>query len=596
MADRILVVEDSPTQAEALRVLLVDAGYEVVTARSGESALERLEGFAPFDVILSDIVMPGMSGYDLCRVVKARDGGESPPVILLTTLSDARDIVRGLECGADNYVTKPYTPQQLLQRIRQVLGNRVLRRSSSARGAANVQFMGETFSISAEKEQILDMLLSSFEELVHTTEALRRSKSELAILHSRAEDRAERLTRLQAITEALSRAGTSAEVLHVVLTTARDVLGADTAIAVLMADAGSQELVESVGHAPESIERWARVLRQLGRPGSNGTAAGIDGIVSSRQELLAAFPASDAPSHPALLAAPLDAGGRTLGAWAITYARSRRFEEIDRQFFGTLSRVCAQALDRARLYELERRARADAEEANRAKAQFLASMSHDLRTPLNAIGGYVQLIELGIRGPVTPEQLVDLGRIQRSQQFLLSLINDVLNFAKLEAGSVVYDISPFPIRGLLADVELMVRPQMDSRGLLYSWSAPGPEVEIAVDPEKLQQVLLNLVGNALKFTPTGGTISISCRLAEHTVDLLVQDTGIGIPPEKLESIFDPFVQVHPDAEHTREGIGLGLSISRNLVRGMGGELSVASEVGRGSLFTLTIPRANGPPA
>jgi signal transduction histidine kinase len=592
MPERVLVVEDSPTQAEALRILLDEAGYDVATARSGEDALARMRSEPVFDVILSDIVMPGMNGYEFCRAAKAASGPQSPPVILLTTLADATDIVRGLECGADNYVTKPYDPEQLLQRIRQVLVNRELRRESAGSGAVEVRFMGEDFSISAGKEQVLDMLLSSFEELVHTTDALRRSRSELAAQHVRAEDRAERLARLQSVTEALWRAGTIAEVLQVVVATAREFLGADTAVAAMTGEGEPPEVVEVVGYERRVGEPWAGLPADVTLPLHEALRTASEVVVSSRDDLLARFTELETTSHEALLAAPLVAAGQALGAYAVTFRRPRRFDEVDRQFFRTLTRQYAQALDRARLYESERSARAEAEEANRAKAQFLASMSHDLRTPLNAIGGYVDLIDLGIRGPVTEEQRLDLARIKRSQEFLLVLINDVLNFAKLEAGSVVYDVKSISLAAVLRDVDLMLRPQMEAKGIQYTWGTCDPDVAVDVDGEKLQQVLLNLVGNALKFTPPGGSVTLACELYDERVAVLVSDSGVGIPADKLDTIFDPFVQVHRDVEESRSGIGLGLAISRELIRGMGGDLTVRSELGRGSVFTLTVPRSN----
>jgi signal transduction histidine kinase/DNA-binding response OmpR family regulator len=587
MGDRILIVEDSPTQAEALRLLLVNGGFDVTTARSGEDALRMIGSDPPFGAILSDILMPGMSGYELCRAAKEVLGADAPPIILLTTLSDPADIVRGLECGADNYITKPYDPGQLLQRLRHVLGDRGARRTAS--GAVDVEFMGERFSISAEKEQILDMLLSSFEELVHTADELRRSRRELAVLHARAEDRAERLARLQSVTEALSRAGTAAEVVHVVVTTAREVLDADAGFAAIMRDETSLEIVEAVGYSENFMERWGNISIDANVPIAEAVRSGNEVVISSRDELIAQFEAMDDANHEAMLTGPFVVGGRILGAWAISFLQPRAFEEIDRRFFQTLTRQCAQALDRARLYEAERTARAEAEDANRAKAQFLAAMSHDLRTPLNAIGGYVDLIEMEIRGPITEQQRSDLARIKKSQQFLLSLINDVLNFAKLEAGTVAYDITTVPLGTILRDVELMVSPQMEAKGIRYTWKSCEPDIEIQVDQEKLQQVLLNLAGNALKFTPSGGEVSITCKAADAFVKVIIADTGIGIPPEKLDSIFDPFVQVHREVDDAREGIGLGLAISRDLVLGMGGELTVESEVGEGSVFTLSVP-------
>jgi PAS domain S-box-containing protein len=249
-----------------------------------------------------------------------------------------------------------------------------------------------------------------------------------------------------------------------------------------------------------------------------------------------------------------------------------------------------------RTEELERQ-RAAAEEANRAKSSFLAVMSHELRTPLNAIAGYVQLLEMGIHGPVTEAQLGALERIGRSQQHLLRLINDVLNLARIESGRVEYMLEDVEIAPLLAAVAPMVEPQMAEKGLAFEVDAGGP-LAVRADRDKVQQIVINLLSNAIKFTPPGGRISVdvTARAGEPGVVFLrVTDTGIGIPPEKQASVFEPFVQVDMSPTRRSQGSGLGLAISRDLARGMGGDLRVRSEEGRGSTFTLALPVADGTP-
>jgi two-component system, sensor histidine kinase and response regulator len=181
----IQIVDDSPTQLEALRALLVEAGYAVETARSGEEALARIREVPP-DLVLSDVVMPGMGGYELCARIKDECTGiDAPAVVLLTSLQDPRDIVRGLQCRADNYITKPYEPQHLLARIRTVLENRQLRRGRAEGEDVRVHFLGEEFTIASAPEQILQLLLASFEELTRTNRQLQENRRELAEAHRR---------------------------------------------------------------------------------------------------------------------------------------------------------------------------------------------------------------------------------------------------------------------------------------------------------------------------------------------------------------------------------------------------------------------------
>jgi PAS domain S-box-containing protein len=241
--------------------------------------------------------------------------------------------------------------------------------------------------------------------------------------------------------------------------------------------------------------------------------------------------------------------------------------------------------------ELEH-ARAAAEEANRAKSQFLATMSHELRTPLNAIGGYVQLMELGIHGALTDGQRHALDRIARSQRHLLRLVNEVLNLARIEAGHVDYAVEEVPVAAVVASVTPMLEPQMTAARLAFTTRVTDGLVARA-DRDKTQQVLINLLTNAVKFTPAGGCVQVDAAVdaAASRVLLRVSDTGIGIRPEKLASIFEPFVQVDAGPTRRAEGTGLGLAISRDLARGMGGELTVESTPDVGSTFTLALPRA-----
>ncbi|MES2523448.1 MAG: GAF domain-containing protein [Gemmatimonadota bacterium] len=311
---------------------------------------------------------------------------------------------------------------------------------------------------------------------------------------------------------------------------------------------------------------------------------------------------------------PLRARGRTFGAITLCMAESKRlYDTADQALAEELAERAATAVEHALVLRDAEQARRDAEQArreaesaraaaeeareaaeaaNQVKAEFLTVMSHELRTPLNAIGGYAELIELGIRGPVTPEQRTDLGRIQRSQRHLLGMINEVLNYARVESGMVRYDIRSVPVSETFDSVEPLVIPQARTKGLMLQFDACQGDLNVRADVDKLQQILVNLLSNAIKFTETGGTVSVSCATLPDdsgTVEITVSDTGIGIAPDQLLRVFEPFVQLGRARYAPGEGAGLGLAISRDLARAMGGELRGESTPGRGSRFTLTLP-------
>jgi PAS domain S-box-containing protein len=241
-----------------------------------------------------------------------------------------------------------------------------------------------------------------------------------------------------------------------------------------------------------------------------------------------------------------------------------------------------QALEDARRVSL-------AEAANKTKSEFLASMSHELRTPLNAIGGYADLLLAGVTGALTGIQCDYIERIHRSQQHLLSIINDLLNFSRIEAGGLTYDLTPFSLNKSIDHVVTLIEPQANQRGLTIE-PRSAADVTAFGDELKVEQILLNLLSNAVKFTERGGRIEIAPFDVDDRVGVRVVDTGVGIPADKLDSIFEPFVQVGRGFTSTHEGVGLGLAISRDLARAMGGDLTVKSAIDEGSTFELTLQR------
>ncbi len=413
-----------------------------------------------------------------------------------------------------------------------------------------------------------------------------------------------RAAQLQVFSAALSRASTEGEVAEAVVVHATAVFGAvGTVIARVSSDGEDLEIMSAGAMPADMREEWRRFPIAAPVPMADVARSGDALFLESREMWAARYPHMipllEATGHQANIVAPLVVHGTVLGVIGAAFDAPRAFSEDDRALALAVAQQAAQALERARLFEAERSARAEAETANRHKGEFLAAMSHELRTPLNAIAGYTQLLDMEIYGAVTGGQREALSRIEIAQRHLLRLVNDVLNFERLQAGKLDYDIHPIRLGDVMADVDPLVGPQLRAKSLEYSADVES-DCWVSADRDKLVQALLNLISNAIKFTPAGGRVSVDCAKRtdgsdpEQHVFLRVTDTGVGIPRAKFEAVFEPFFQVDTTLAGRSGGAGLGLAISRDLVRGMGGDLRVRSEPGAGASFTIALCRAKEP--
>ena len=411
---------------------------------------------------------------------------------------------------------------------------------------------------------------------------------------SRERRRARHQASLHSLTAALAQAISPRDVVTAVVEHAAAAFGAaGSVIARRAIDGRYLEILGADGMPPDVGTEWARFPLSTPAPLAYVVRTGESLFLESDADWVQHFPELQALAagvgHQANAVVPLVVDGLPMGALGIAFAAARTFDEEERALAVNVARQCTLALERARLIESERAARAEADAANQVKTQFLATMSHELRTPLNAIGGYAELMEMGIHGPVTSAQREALVRIQRSQQHLLNLVNNVLNLVKLDTQHVRYQLTDVPVEQALQFVVEATAPQLQAKRLRYE-QASCAGIVVRADTEKLRQILLNLLSNAIKFTD-GGRISVACAVEGGEVRIDVRDTGCGIPGEQLENIFDPFVQVDRRLNRPVEGTGLGLAISRELAQGMGGTLTATSTVGEGSVFTLRLPGA-----
>jgi signal transduction histidine kinase/DNA-binding response OmpR family regulator len=555
------VVDDDRVDRMAIRRALARTDLEasVDEAETVPGALERAVA-GSYDCIFLDYNIPGGNGLTLLRAIRA--AGVEAPVVMLTGQGDERVAVELMKAGAADYLPKEgITPERL---------------------AASLRYAVELRRAEADARRAQDELRESAERTRFLAEASR------------------------VLADSLDVGAT----LRAVARLSVPLLG-DYCVIYLTQENGEHRGV-AAAHADAEKEPLVRALERHYRPGPDHPTSYVSEVVrGGRTRLVGSLPdehlvsvarnPEDLEVFRALkpqagLFVPLAARGHALGA--IGFIRTRPgagYSPAQVELAEDLARRAATAIDNARLFEEAASARTAAEEANRAKSEFLARMSHDLRTPLNAIGGYAQLVEMGVQGPVTDAQREAMGRIIRAQEHLLTLINDILSFARLEAGQVQIHLSEVALHETLIELRLLVQPLFAERGVAFEVRPPPPGLRVMADGERLIQVLLNLLTNAAKFTDPGGQVSVECEAGAEFVSIRVADTGRGIPPERLAAIFDPFVQAGNSDAEKRQGVGLGLAISRELLRLMNGTLSVESAVGQGTTFLLQLARAVAEP-
>jgi signal transduction histidine kinase len=551
----ILVVDDTADNRYVAAKWLERAGFRVALASTGEEALALAR--RDVDLVVLDVHLPDLHGFEVARKLKSDPATNHLPVLHLSAKHiGPHDRITGLEAGADAYLTQPIIPEELIANVRALLR---LSRAERALHQRNLELEAATADAIYAKE-IAERVLA------------------LSIALANA-------TALDDVATAVVRHATS--MFH----------AAGAVLTRHLPDSANLEIL-AASDMPEDVRAsWRQFPLDADVPLAEVARTGEPIFLESRAAWAARYPDTEAllesTGHHANAVAALIIDGKVLGSLGLAFTAPRSFSVQERALLQSTAQHAAQALERARLLESEHASHMTALAASRAKSDFLAVMSHELRTPLNAIGGYASLMEMGLQGPVTAEQMTSLGRIQRSQRHLLGLINGVLSYSRLEGGHVEYTLSDVHLDDVLSTCESLVAPQAQAKNVSLEFRSRISDIRVRADQDKLQQVVLNLLSNAVKFTPPHGAIRVTCDVVSEgsVVAIRVTDTGVGIDPSQQERIFQPFVQLDSSLTLPREGTGLGLSISRDLARGMGGDLIVESRVGEGSTFTLVLPRA-----
>jgi signal transduction histidine kinase len=557
--------------ARSTRVAAVAGDATAASSASATETLARLEAFlsrVPLGILFLDdeLRIERVNGA-LATVL----GGLASPAI-----------------GRDLETAAPQVAEQLLPVARRVL--------ATGEGVSELSFSGRVPNEPSRPRHWLAAIFPVTGDHPMTLGIVIRDVTERAEAIEREWRRVRRREGMHGLSAALAEAETPEDVVRAIVTHTTEAFGAaGTFIARCTPDGRHLELLDAHGMPPDVADEWRRFPTTAPVPLAYVARTGTPLFLESEADWQTHFPELAALAtgvgHPANAVMPLMIEQTPVGALGIAFTEAHRFDEDERAFAQIVARQCALALERARLLKAEREARAAAVRESQVKTKFLATISHELRTPLNAIAGYVELLELEIHGPLTPAQRDDLGRIHRNLQHLLGLVGNVLSLLKLESGRANYVIGDVPLDAVIQFVGEAMAPQLAAKQLHGEVGIPSNLV-VRADAEKVRQILLNLLSNAVKFTPEGGAITTSCSADEIVVRIDVRDTGRGIAPDQLERVFDPFVQVDQRLNQPTEGSGLGLAISRELARGMGGELTVSSALGIGSTFTLSLPRAN----
>lgn len=577
----VVIAEDSLTQAENLRHMLEGFGYSVIHTTDGKGALEAIRKHRPAFVI-SDIIMPVMDGFTLCRTVKEDKLIRDIPFILLTSLSDPNDVIRGLECGADSYMMKTFSESYLLSRINQVLENRHLLAGNKDDRKLEVSFAGKQYQISSNPLQIMNLLLSTYDSVVQKNIELADQESELINLNRNLQKQVEE--RKKELTAQLEQKIAAEKILELSEEKYRELV--DNALTgifisnmkgeILFANEALREMLEY-----DSVEELldTNIHIYYKNSGDSDRLLGLLQEFGVVPEFEVEYLTKNGNTKHVILSANLD--NDTISGMIMDMTDRKNAELRVKKFQDELIQ-----------------AREKAEQSEKLKTAFLANMSNEILTPMNSLIGFSEL--LAEHGPASEKLEEYTGHINDSGNYLINLIDNIIDVAKIESGEVTIKKSECNINHLLIDLytyyeeELRVKNKSEVK-LFLKRGRKEQDFAIITESYRLKQVLSNLIGNAIKYTDSGSVVfgytmqDGDTKTGEACLQFFVKDTGRGISVDRLDRIFDRFEHSGDSFLKQTDGAGMGLPISRSYVQLLGGRMWCQSEPGKGTEFYFTHP-------
>ncbi len=572
---KILLIEDAPIHARLIRAMLTEREstralvppFDLECIDTLSRGLERLAQ-GGIDVVLLDLFLPDGQGLDTFAAMHVQ--APDVPIVVLSGLDDESAAITAVREGAQDYLVKG-----------QVDGNSLVRSIRYAIERGHLE--GQLKASLKEKELLLKELEAHRENLEHLAQERTANLERVAVQLQVAAEVARDATTARGLDDLLDRA----------VNLVRDRFGFYHAGLFLVDERGEYAILRSAsGEAGAAMLEHKHKLK-VGEVGIVGYVTG------SGQPRIALDVGADAvhfknpflPETRSELALPLKVEDRVIGALDVQSRRAAAFDEDDVRVLQTMADQLAVAIEKAHLLHESQQTAQELAKAARLKDEFLTSVSHELRTPLNAILGQSEALQEQVYGPLNEKQLDSLRNIEESGHHLLSLINDILDIAKIGAGEFKFEMGPVSIEAVCQASLRLVQRQAYQKQIKVHSAFDGAVTLLETDERRLKQILLNLLSNAVKFTPPGGEVGLKVvgNEEQEAVHFTVWDTGIGIAPEDIGRLFQPFVQLDSGLSRQYAGTGLGLALVYRLVELHGGSVSVESEIGRGSRFTVSLP-------